>query len=111
MIRYPEPVTRLGACPTLPSWRGEGGACRCGATGREKPEAYSLEYGEDFSAPRTMQMLAHHSPKQRGSVEQAPIFDRLEKIGKRAPRSLMEGLPDVKAQRAPVVGQFEKSNE
>jgi hypothetical protein len=41
--------------------------------GPEKPEAYSLEYGEDFSAPRTMQMLVHHSPQEKGSIEQAPI--------------------------------------
>jgi len=32
-------------------------------TGSEKPEAYSLEYVEDFSEPRTMQMLVHHSPQ------------------------------------------------
>ena len=25
----------------------------------EKPQAYSLEYVEDFSAPRTTQMLVH----------------------------------------------------
>jgi hypothetical protein len=29
----------------------------------EKPEAYSLEYDEDFSAPGIMQMLVHHSPQ------------------------------------------------
>jgi hypothetical protein len=35
---------------------------RCGAAGPEKPEAYSLEYVEDFSGPRTKQMLVDHSP-------------------------------------------------
>ncbi len=29
----------------------------------EKPEAYSLEYGEDFFGPRTMQMLADRLPQ------------------------------------------------
>lgn len=38
-----------GACPTLRSLRGERGAGRCEAAGPEKPEAYSLEYVEDFS--------------------------------------------------------------
>ena len=41
--------TRLGVCPSYPSLRGEGDAGRCEATGSKKPEAYSLEYGEDFS--------------------------------------------------------------
>jgi len=30
---------------------------------REKPEAYSLEYVEDFFGPRTMQMLADRLPQ------------------------------------------------
>ena len=34
----------IGACPTLPLWRGEGDTTRCKAAGSEKPEAYSLEY-------------------------------------------------------------------
>ena len=38
----------LGACSTLPSWRGEGGAARCEAAGLGKPEVYSLEYIDDF---------------------------------------------------------------
>ena len=29
------------------------------AAGVGKPEAYSLEYVEDFSSPRTTQMLVH----------------------------------------------------
>jgi hypothetical protein len=29
----------------------------------EKPEAYSLEYVEDFSGPRTAQMPGHRSPQ------------------------------------------------
>jgi len=41
----------LGACPTWRSWRGEEGAARCEAAGPEKPEAYSLEYVEDFFGP------------------------------------------------------------
>jgi len=45
------------------SWRGEGGAARCEAAGPEKPEAYSLEYVEDFFGPRTMQMVADRSPQ------------------------------------------------
>jgi hypothetical protein len=53
----------LGACPTLPSWRGEGGAARCEAAGSEKPEAYSPEYVEDFFGLRMTQMGADHSPQ------------------------------------------------
>ena len=53
----------LGACTTLPSWRGEGGAARCEAAGPEKSEAYSLEYGEDLFGPRTMQMVVDRSPQ------------------------------------------------
>ncbi len=53
----------LGACPTLPSSRGERGAARCEAAGPEKPEAYSLEYVEDFFWPRTTQMVADRSPQ------------------------------------------------
>ena len=30
---------------------------------RKKPEAYSLEYVEDFSGPRTTQMVADRSPQ------------------------------------------------
>jgi hypothetical protein len=33
------------------------------AAGPEKPEAYSLEYVEDFFGPSTMQMVAPHSPQ------------------------------------------------
>jgi hypothetical protein len=51
----------LGACPTLPSWRGEGGAARCEAAGLGKPEVYSLEYILDFFGPRTTQMVADRS--------------------------------------------------
>ena len=39
--------------------RGEG---RCATAGPEKPEAYSLEYGEDFSWPRTKQMPGFRMP-------------------------------------------------
>ena len=49
--------------PTLASWRGEGGAARCKAAGLETPEVYSLEYVEDFSGPRTTQMVADRSPQ------------------------------------------------
>ena len=37
---------------------------RCGAAGREKPEAYSLEYVEEFSGPRTKQVLVRRLPQQ-----------------------------------------------
>jgi hypothetical protein len=37
------------------------GTGRCAAAGHEKQEAYSLEYVEDFSGPRTKQMLGHPS--------------------------------------------------
>ena len=53
----------LGACPTLPSSRGEGGATRCKAAGPEKPDAYSLEYVEDFFGPRTTQMVVDRLPQ------------------------------------------------
>ena len=56
-------VHRLGACPTLPSSRGEGGATRCKAAGPEKPDAYSLEYVEDFFGPRTTQMVVDRLPQ------------------------------------------------
>jgi hypothetical protein len=42
---------------------GEGGVARCEAAGLEKPEAYSLEYGEDFFLPRTTQMVSDRSPQ------------------------------------------------
>jgi len=58
-----KPSRLQGACPTLPSWRGEGGATRCKAAGPEKPEVYSLEYIEDFFGPRTTQMVAGRSPQ------------------------------------------------
>jgi hypothetical protein len=51
------------ACPSYPSLRGEGDVGRCEAAGSKKPEAYSLEYGEDFFGPRTMQMPADHLPQ------------------------------------------------
>jgi hypothetical protein len=53
----------LGACPTLPSCRGDGGAARGEAAGPEKPEVYSPEYLEDFSGPRTTQMVVDRSPQ------------------------------------------------
>lgn len=46
-----------------------------------------------------MQRPVHHSPQAKGSIEQAPNFDRLEKSSKRAPGSLMEPPRDVKAQK------------
>jgi hypothetical protein len=33
------------------------------AAGSKKPEAYSLEYGEDFFGPRTTQMSADRLPQ------------------------------------------------
>jgi hypothetical protein len=56
----------LGACPSNPSWRGEGEAGRCKAAGSKKPEVYSLEYVEDFFGTRTTQMPADLSPQQNG---------------------------------------------
>lgn len=35
----------------------------CKARGSEKPEAYSLQYGEDFFGPRTTQMGVDRSPQ------------------------------------------------
>jgi hypothetical protein len=35
----------------------------CEAARPEKSEAYSLEYVEDFSGPRTTQMVADRSPQ------------------------------------------------
>ena len=35
---------------------------RCEAAGPEKPEAYSLEYVEDFFLPRTTQMVEDRLP-------------------------------------------------
>jgi hypothetical protein len=57
----------LGACPSNPSLRGEGDVCRCEAAGsKKKPEAYSLEYVEDFFWPRTTQMPADRLPQWNG---------------------------------------------
>ena len=62
----------LGACPTLPfvtrrrrgrQMRDRLSACGQAQAGPEKPEAYSLEYGEDCSGPRTKQMPGHPSPQ------------------------------------------------
>ncbi|MGH7180509.1 MAG: hypothetical protein ACREJN_00870 [Nitrospiraceae bacterium] len=55
-------ILQLGVCPSNPSLRGEGAAGRRAAQGAKKPEAYSLEYVEDFFVPRTTQMLADHLP-------------------------------------------------
>ncbi len=56
----------LGVCPSHLSWRGKGAAGSCKAAGMKKPEAYSLEYGEDFFGPRTTQMPADRLPQQNG---------------------------------------------
>jgi hypothetical protein len=53
----------LGVCPSNPSLRGKGAAGRCEAAGSKKPEAYSLEYVEDFFGPRMMQMPADRLPQ------------------------------------------------
>jgi len=58
-----------GTCPALPSWRGEGDTTGCKAAGSEKLEAYSLEYVEDFSGPRTMQMVVGRAPQQNGQCQ------------------------------------------
>jgi hypothetical protein len=36
---------------------------RCESAGLEKPEAYSLEYVEDFFGPSTTQMVTDRSPQ------------------------------------------------
>jgi hypothetical protein len=43
--------------------RGKEDAGRCEAAGSKKPEAYSLEYVEDFLGPRTTQMPADPLPQ------------------------------------------------
>jgi hypothetical protein len=43
--------------------RGAGEKDRCATTDTEKPSPYSLEYGEDFSGPRTMEIPGHRSPQ------------------------------------------------
>ena len=56
----------LGVCPSNPSLRGKGAAGRCReAAGSKKPEAYSLEYVEDFFGPRTTQ----HAGRSFAAVE------------------------------------------
>ena len=56
----------LGVCPSNPSSRGKEAAGRCKAAGSKTPEAYSLEYVEDFFGPRTTQILADRLPQQNG---------------------------------------------
>jgi len=41
----------------------------------KKPETYSLEYVEDFSWPRTTQMVVDHSPQSNG---QCPIGSKYD---------------------------------
>ncbi len=59
-LTYDSPI---GVCPGNPSLRGEGAAGRCETAGSKKPEAYSLEYVEDFFGPRTTQIPADRLPK------------------------------------------------
>jgi hypothetical protein len=56
-------VGERGVCPSNPSLRGEGGGGRCEAAGPNTPEAYSLEYVEDFFGPRTTQMPSDRLPQ------------------------------------------------
>ncbi|OAI49829.1 hypothetical protein AYO43_00180 [Nitrospira sp. SCGC AG-212-E16] len=53
----------LGVCLSDASLRGEGASGRCNAAGSKKPEAYSLQYVEDFLGPRTMQIPADRLPQ------------------------------------------------
>jgi hypothetical protein len=53
----------LGVCLSNPSLRGKGDAGRCETAGSKTPEAYSLEYVEEFFGPRTTQMLADRLPE------------------------------------------------
>ncbi|OYT20192.1 MAG: hypothetical protein CCU26_07810 [Nitrospira sp. UW-LDO-01] len=62
-VAFYRELKELGACSTLPSSRGEGETASCKAAGHEKPEVYSLEYIEDFSRPRTLQMTVDHLPQ------------------------------------------------
>ena len=62
----------LVACPTLPSWRGEGGAARCEAAGLGKPEVYSLEYIEDFFGRERRRWLRIVRRSRTVNVEQVP---------------------------------------
>ena len=62
-LTYDPPI---GVCPSHLSLRGEGDAGSGEAAGSKKPEAYSLEYVEDFFGLRTLQMVADHSPQQNG---------------------------------------------
>ena len=69
------------------------------AAGSEKPEAYSLEYVEDFFEPRTTQMLADRSPQQNG-IARTGSYRReklLYTLSSRiwASRSLSSGLIEV----------------
>ena len=48
----------LGACPSNPALRGEQAVGTCTAASSKKPEAYSLQYVEDFLGSRTTQLPA-----------------------------------------------------
>jgi hypothetical protein len=56
-------LIHTGACPTLPFVTRRRRSARCEAADPEKPEAYSLEYVEDFFGPSTTQMAADCSPQ------------------------------------------------
>ena len=48
----------LGACPSNPALRGKQAVGTCTAASSKKPEAYSLQYVEDFLGSRTTQLPA-----------------------------------------------------
>jgi len=56
-------VLALGAFPTLPFVRRRRRSGHTRGAGPEKPEAYSLEYLEDFFWPKTTQMIVDRSPQ------------------------------------------------
>ena len=63
--------------------RGKGDARRCEAIGSKKPEAYSLEYGEDFFEPRMTQMPEDRLPQQNGITRTDSYgVDRISDSGK-----------------------------
>jgi hypothetical protein len=67
MIRAPcerTPFASLALVPSFDPLLKNIAPCR--AAGPEKPEAYSLTYGEDYSGTSTTRMVADRSPQSKG---------------------------------------------